>query len=743
MSARRIILTVVVALGVSSAVPPAFAGAFATVAPPPNFSTNSGLPDGRVYEQVSPANKHGYEAGAGVNENEFGLVKYDVSPGVAAADGNAFAYGARGAVAEIVSSGMNNTFVAQRTPQGWRSRSATARGRGLNEQVSILLQEMNWLDFSPDLSHLAYDLQGSDVKGAPFPSKLNLYLSGPDTLEEPVWLARPTAQISGGTNQLSIVGMAPDAKTVYFMYEGPLTPGDAPSPVWHLYEYKDGTLREAGVLPDGSVPSGGATPVAMTVSPGTYQRENSPASLDNEVSEDGRRVFFAGRRSQGNSLELGLYDLYVHEIETDGTEKSVLVSASQVPGHVGEAAPDGVSDFANPATSASITDQRSLSVPTVGFASPDGSHVFFESTDQLTGEAPTDSSPKTYVFDVDTSSLEYLPGVSLAAGNKLGGIVTAARNGSFFVFVNGTAAIPELDMWRSGPHGGTVSPIVQLPEPGGGVGPGYFGGDGSTFVFQTGAPIAGFNNGDGQEQVYRYDVKTDEVSCLSCPPAGIHPSGSAYMSVDDAFFNKLNATDSTRVINSGRGISGDGTRVFFDSQDPLVARDTNGRRDVYEWENGSVFLVSSGTSSLDSFLFDNGESGADVFFATTDELVQGDNDGAFDIYDARIPHPGDNPPPSAVPCQGDVCQGPPSTPELFGAPASATFNGLGNVASEPALASAKSKSRRVSHAQQLAIALRACRRLKSGSKRSVCERQARGRYKATGATVKHNGRGGK
>ena len=75
-------------------------------------------------------------------------------------------------------------------------------------------------------------------------------------------------------------------------------------------------------------------------------------------------------------------------------------------------------------------------------------------------------------------------------------------------------------------------------------------------------------------------------------------------------------------------------------------------KDVYEWENGVVYLISSGKSPLDSFFLDNSENGDDVFFATAQGLVPGDTDGAYDVYDARVPQPGDNPPSVAVPCKG-------------------------------------------------------------------------------------------
>ena len=43
-------------------------------------------------------------------------------------------------------------------------------------------------------------------------------------------------------------------------------------------------------------------------------------------------------------------------------------------------------------------------------------------------------------------------------------------------------------------------------------------------------------------------------------------------------------------------MSEDGTRVFFQSPDPLVGADVNGVPDVYEWENGHVYLISGGNA---------------------------------------------------------------------------------------------------------------------------------------------------
>jgi hypothetical protein len=692
---------------------------FATIAPPPQSSGASGLPDGRVYELVSPANKHGYQAGAtGVKAESPGQVFAEFS--VSSPDGDAVVFGSLGPAGEENSGGLSQNFVAERKDNRWVTRSSTGRGLGSNDIIGLYAQQPLWRVYSPDLMHLAYNKNEREVVGAPMEGGGNTYLLGSNPLEEPTWLLRGLVGSGVEANETEIVGMSPDASVVYFAFAGQLLAQDASRSGPGIYEYRDGAVTEAGVLPDGSVPAGGALPVA-TATVAITGHVNNPASLDNQVSEDGMRLFFV---SGG--------EVYVHEIEADGGERTVLVSGSRLAGHVGEPAPDGAILFENRTQNVGSPDRPPVpSAPTYGYATPDGSHVFFQSIDQLTAQAPTGAEPKVYDFDVDSGSLEYLPGVAI------GGIVTAARDGSSFAFVNVASSPQELDLWSAGLGGGSVTQIAQLPG-GGFVGPGRLAG--GTLVFQASAPIPGFNNVGG-EQVYRYDTSGGRLGCVSCPPAGINPSGSAYLSVDDQYGNSLRSGPGPLEVNDARGVSSDGNRIFFDSPDPVVGRDTNGVLDAYEWENGTVFLLSSGTNPEYSLFLDNSETGGDVFLATADGLVQGDTDAGFDVYDVRIPRPGDNPPPLAVPCSGDVCQGPPSVTELLGAPPSATFNGTGNLP-EPLAGKAKSTPRRVSRAQKLAVALRVCRKHRAKRARAVCEARARKRVRSARVTAEANrGRG--
>jgi len=112
-----------------------------------------------------------------------------------------------------------------------------------------------------------------------------------------------------------------------------------------------------------------------------------------------------------------------------------------------------------------------------------------------------------------------------------------------------------------------------------------------------------------------------------------------------------------------------------------VPSDTNGQLDVYEYEDGQPSLISSGTSSAGSALVGASESGDDVFFSSRQALIPGDTgqEGSV-IYDARVD--GGTVVPSSPPTctTADACRAPVSPqPSIYGAPASATFSGAGNL----------------------------------------------------------------
>jgi hypothetical protein len=84
-------------------------------------------------------------------------------------------------------------------------------------------------------------------------------------------------------------------------------------------------------------------------------------------------------------------------------------------------------------------------------------------------------------------------------------------------------------------------------------------------------------------------------------------------------------------------VSSDGSRVFFETEEQLVPGDTDGFFDVYERSGGTTTLVSTGPNggngAFDVFFHDISIDGLRVFFETEEQLVAGDTDSQADIYE--------------------------------------------------------------------------------------------------------------
>lgn len=140
--------------------------------------------------------------------------------------------------------------------------------------------------------------------------------------------------------------------------------------------------------------------------------------------------------------------------------------------------------------------------------------------------------------------------------------------------------------------------------------------DGSYAVFASTQPLTGYENG-GRFEVFRYAPASGELVCASCDPTNAAALGDA------------------SLATHGLSLTDDG-RVFFDSADPIAPRDLDGRQDVYEYEEGEVQLISTGTSPFASSLLGVSADGADALFFTRDTLVPQDENGSqVKIYDAR------------------------------------------------------------------------------------------------------------
>lgn len=291
--------------------------------------------------------------------------------------------------------------------------------------------------------------------------------------------------------------------------------------------------------------------------------------------------------------------------------------------------------------------------------------------------------------------------------------------------------------------------------------------DGGTLAFESSASPTGYDNRDAESgetdlEVYRYEAATDRLACVSCNPSGARPTGrlvGGTAFAPDWAAAQIGAAQ--HQLFYPRSLSADGKRLFFESFEPLVRFDTNGEKDVYEWEapgtgdctsgsaafsppaQGCVSLISSGQNGEGSSFLDATPSGSDVFFTTEESLVPEDPD-LIDIYDARVQ--GGFPPlvPPRSPCEGEACQAAPAPPRETPL-ASTAFNGPGNRRAPSrcrALArTAKRLSRRAkrsrrairkasSASRRRALQHRATRLSRRAAKRSRAARRCRARERA-------------
>jgi hypothetical protein len=299
-----------------------------------------------------------------------------------------------------------------------------------------------------------------------------------------------------------------------------------------------------------------------------------------------------------------------------------------------------------------LTNQESSDGARLWYLSPDGSTVWFTSRSQLTSDAPSDSTDKTYRFDVATRRATYSPD---------GPAIVSSDDGQRFIyFAAGTN-----DLWVND-HGQSSEIAANVPDSVSGNTHYRATSDGSKFLFTSSTAIPGFNDAGGFDQLFVYDVVSRQLSCASCPTTG-EPAGPAGGGRNEA---EVGGSQAARMF------SDDGS-VFFDTATPLVPEDVNHARDVYEWKSGTVSLLSSGRGDTDSNYLDNSASGDDVFFTTKDQLVDEDSDGNYDVYDARVGGGFPDPPP---PPQCDVdCQGPITPSPFFDVPGSEVIDADGNL----------------------------------------------------------------
>ncbi|MGA7703950.1 MAG: fibronectin type III domain-containing protein [Solirubrobacteraceae bacterium] len=656
-----------------------------------------GLPDQRVYEMVTPVENNDSEAYvsyANVGNEENGI--FTDLPFEAAADGNAVTF-AGGPTPEGTGSsgdGEGNEFLARRSPSGGWTQT--------NIQPHKMLYAA-YQAFSSDLSTGVFDIYSEPgVRGGNSSERSEVLYEGEveGGGEKTLSPASPqpgrmlyTFGVNNGQNLSQVIdyaGASQGMSHVLFEANDALTANavDGGEEANNLYDSNSGKLYLVNVLPDGS-----SQPNAtFGGSADNLERPGRPAGtgtsgpdFNHVISSDGSRIFWTDQNTG---------DLYVRENDTQ----------PQSPIENGRCA------VATDACTVQIDGSQASGKGGGGrfwAASSDGSKVFFTDSDAagLTSDTVSGSGQNLYEYELPSGRLVDL---TPSADASTEGVVAASEDGEYIYFVAtgdlaAGAELNESNLYLY--HDGTTTFIAKLeqadgwdmtpwsPSNGGETGDwqpnvGHRTAeatpDGTTLVFMSHASLTGYDNRYGNTaypEVYLYEAEHNHLTCVSCSKSGEAVSYSSESEV--AGFLPISFSNTYQQ----RWISEDGSRVFFNSSQPLVARDVNGQQDVYEWErqgiqdcqesSGCVYLLSGGTSLAASWLVDASTSGDDVFINTRAQLLPQDRNDNFDVYDLRVDGTSALAPPA---CTGTGCQGIPSAPPIFATPASATFAGVGNFA---------------------------------------------------------------
>lgn len=343
------------------------------------------------------------------------------------------------------------------------------------------------------------------------------------------------------------------------------------------------------------------------------------------ASEDGGRVFFSTRESLvAEDSDKNASDLYLRDTVANTT---ALVSAA-----------DEGCDVAGcgSATLNATFVQRGVT--------PDGGRAFFITTEALVA-ADDDEVADVYRRDVVAAETALVTaGSASCAGEGCGnGAVPvlsfddASANGNRVTFrseeklaaADVDGGLP--DIYQRNVEAGTTTlvsvagtcPISNCVPAYGGSSP-----DGTHVIFESSDRI-GSADEDSSQDVYDWSGGTPAL--VSTGPTGGNGA-------DPATF--------PGVVSGVPGISSDGARVFFETDEQLVGADTDATGDVYERAGGVTALVSKRDPSCEPEPADCGNSGFPAVFrwispdepgsaaivATQESLNPADSDEASDVY---------------------------------------------------------------------------------------------------------------
>jgi hypothetical protein len=582
-------------------------GSFTTLAAGSPFA----LPDGRVYEMVTPILK-------GNNDAE--------AHGMSTANGESVTFSSLNGLPGAEGGGLLGASVSSRGGSGW----ATVPASSPTENENTLATSAP-VGFSNDLRE--------EVVFSPLqltgnaPAGWNMYLrTNPSALGQPAGEQLMTPEGVGFTCATppspTIIGSSANFQHIVFTAAAKLT-ADSPDLTPpkanafecgppQLYEWDAGTLRNIGILPGETTPTlNGVTAIAG----------------NDAVSNDGSKVFFSARPQPARVGEIVQTQLYMR---SGGT--TVKISEAETP-----------------------PSEPNLSEVHYEGASVDGSVVYFTTEARLTANA-SPVGTDLYRYQTANGQLTDLTPNFPAGANVRQVLVSADGNVLYFgangELVPGSVAgggnLYRLQVGGQPTYLGELEPSDQFLSLSPFQPVGFSSrttANGGVFVLTTKTNLTGGPEligpfGAPAEEIYRFTAGQVGFECVSCANGGGPVNGAVV--AGPAYPGSI----------GGHALSADGSRVFFETADALVPQDNNGKADVYEWEGGQVHLISTGLSGQDSHYLDADETGNNVFFTTRQSLVSADGDEKYDVYDARVGGGFAEAPTSGPPCEAEACRPP-------------------------------------------------------------------------------------
>jgi hypothetical protein len=386
------------------------------------------------------------------------------------------------------------------------------------------------------------------------------------------------------------------------------------------------------------------------------------------ASEDGSKVFFTTSASLSPDDKDASNDLYMATIGCGVGGPDCSVAEREVTSLV------QVSHDGNVGESADVQGVVAIS--------PDGSRVYFVARGVLSegvnaeGRMPVAGADNLYVYDSVSGGLPVFI-ADLCSGPGLSGEVSSLHCPAD---LEEGELVNDRELWAgAGPQAQTNA-------------------SGQFLVFSSYGQLTS-DDTDNARDVYRYDAVTGGLVRVSVGENGYGANGNCEDivkdSLCDAGIEPKRLSTPRASIQAGlesRALSEDGSRIVFTSGGALSPAAVNGLVNAYEWHEGDVSLVSSGSDeeAVNDVVIT--PDGGDVFFVTVQGLVAQDTDGASDVYDARL-GPGFSTVPGVVqPCSGDACQGPLTNPAPLLVPGSVSQAPGENFVAAPKKATVKKKT---------------------------------------------------